>query len=611
MSRRRRKTKLKEVIPKLSHVYAYFWPEIRAYRGRIVASLLALLGAVAFRLLEPWPMKFFLDYVLRPTPDSGWLGEFQPQQILLAVAVSTVVVAVARAYFDYVSRVGFFVVGNKVVVKVRDRLYRHLQRLSLGFHSRARTGDLIVRVSRDVSLIRDVTATAMLPLVASVSVLAGMICVMLFLSWQLTLLALLTVPLFWLTTVRLGKRIRNSARKQRAREGAMATTAAETLGAIRVIQAMNLEDRFAKAFGELNSQSQKEDLRASRLSVRLGRTIDVLLAFSTALVLWFGGKLALSGQLSAGDIIVFLTYLKRSFKPAQEFAKYIARLSKAAASGERVIEVLETKREIKDRADAVELNSVDGKLTFENVHFGHEEERPVLVGLTVEIQAGELVAIVGPSGSGKTTLLNLVLRFFDPQTGRVLIDSQDVKDVKIASLRAQTSSVMQEPLLLADSVFQNIACGTNEATEAQVVAAARLALADEFICQIPGGYDAMVGERGATLSRGQQQRIAIARAAVRHSPILLLDEPTTGLDEESEAKVLEALLRLSQGRTTLLVTHNLSLAARADRILMIDGGNVAEQGTHEELIGRRGKYATWHAQQRGRGDGNTRFSIVS
>jgi ATP-binding cassette subfamily B protein len=604
----RRKQKLKEIAPKLRDVYVYFWPDIRDNKPLIASSLLALFLSVLFRLLEPWPLKIFIDDVLGGKTTWG----LSPQSLLVVVAASVVIIVSCRALADYASRVGFFVVGNRVVIKVRNRLYRHLQRLPVAFHRKKRTGDIVIRLTRDVSLLRDVTATAMLPLVASTAVLLGMLLVMSYLSWQLTLLALLTLPLFWTTTLRIGRRIRESSRKQRQREGAMATTAAEAMSAIEVIKAMSLEERFASIFNRSNSASQKEDLKASRLSVKLGRTIDILLALSTALVLWFGGTLALQGQLTAGDVVVFLAYLKRSFKPAQEFAKYVARLAKAAAAGERVIEILNEHSSVEEPAATVAAPEFEGRIHFDRVSFAFDASQPVLDGLEFSAEPGELVAMVGPSGSGKSTVLGHILRFFDPIRGKITIDGTDLADVSVDSVRNQISCVMQEPLLFADTVFQNIACGATDATTAQVEEAAHLANAHDFICQMPAGYDTVLGERGGTLSRGQRQRIAVARATIRTAPILLLDEPTTGLDEENEQIVVDALLKLAHGRTTILVTHNLTLASHADQILFLDHGRLVESGNHDILMAKHGRYARWFGEQLARSKRHTtKLSVVS
>jgi ATP-binding cassette subfamily B protein len=613
MSRRQR---LKEVVPKLGTIYGYFWEYIAPQRRRMAGAMLALILGVFFRLLEPWPLKIFLDHVIgskagAAQAEHGWLSQFAALELLLGVAVAMVVIAAARAMADFVSRVGFFVVGNKVVMKVREQLYEHLLRLPVSYHAKSRTGDLIVRVTRDVSLLRDVTATAMLPLVASTFVLVGMLAVMVWLRWQLALLALVTLPLFWLTTLRLGKRIRETARRQRQREGAMATNAAEALGAIRDVKALGLEERFTQLFSQRNKQSQKEDLKASRLSLRLGRTIDVLLSISSALVIWFGGKLVLQGQMSAGDIVVFLTYLKRSFKPAQEFAKYVARLSKAAAAGERIIELLEEPVTIRDADGATPAVSLRGELRVEGLHFEFDAHCPVLRGVDFEVNAGEFLAIVGPSGAGKSTLISQLLRLYEPSAGSIFFDGREIATITASSLRSQLSVVLQDAVLLADSVRENIRCAAPEASDEQVAQAARLAGADEFIRALPDGYDTAVGERGATLSRGQRQRLALARAAVRRGSILLLDEPTTGLDEASEKIFTESLIELTRDRTTLLVTHNLSLACRADRILFLDAGQVAELGSHEVLMARKGQYFQWfHSQQSRAAGGQAKLSIV-
>jgi len=399
----------------------------------------------------------------------------------------------------------------------------------------------------------------------------------------------------------------------------MAATAAEAITAIKTVQTLSLENVFAEAFSSSNRQSQKEDLKASRLSAGLGRSVDVLLALATALVMWYGARLVLRGELSAGDLVVFLTYLKRAFNPAQDFAKYTGRLAKATAAGERIIDLLERTPEVRDLSGAVAALVLVGAVRFEAVSFGYEPGRPVLEQIDFELRPGERVALAGPSGIGKSTLASLLLRLYDPSEGRVLIDGRDIREYTLASLRAQIGAVLQDNSLFAASAHDNIAYGAppsphpfpsggegqkRGATREEVEAAAHLANAHDFIRALPQGYDTILGERGVTLSHGQRQRIAIARAAVRKAPLLILDEPTTGLDEENERAVLEALERLAAGRSTFLITHDLRLAAGADLILYLEKGRVLERGTHAELMRAGRRYAAVYQLQAAARDGN-------
>lgn len=597
-----RPKKLQQSVPRLWEVYRRFWPWIRKQRAQMAISVSALFAGVLLAVLEPLPLKIVFDRVIPvSTPDgltAGTLFDSLDSATLLALAaIAIILINGLKALAGYVQAVGFARVGIRVLRDVRNHVYRHVQALPLAFHTRARSGDLIVRLTRDVSMLRDVTSTAVLPVVANVFVIFGMLLVMLWLQWKLALVAVATLPLFWLTTVRLGRRIHQAARKQRRREGAMASVASESMTAIRSVQALSLEDVFAEEFSASNNKSQKEELKAARLSARLGRTVDVLLAIATAVVVWYGARLVQSGAMTPGDLLVFLTYLKRSFKPAKDFAKYTGRLAKATAAGERVVELLDRTSEIQDDANAVTAPELRGHVRFEHVDFAYEPGHPVLQEIDIDIRPGMHVALTGPSGAGKSTLTGMILRQYDPIAGRVLIDSHDIRDFTIASLRSQISIVLQDTILFANSVRENIAYGAPGATVEEIESAARLANAHEFIQQLPDGYDTQLGERGSTLSQGQRQRIAIARAALKRSPVLILDEPTTGLDEENERTVIEALDRLAAARTTFLVTHNLRFAASADVILHCEHGRIIEQGTHSELIQRKGRYAALYASQ--------------
>jgi ATP-binding cassette subfamily B protein len=591
---------LQATLPGLVKTLRTFAPWIGRQRALIAGSLAALFAGVGLKLLEPWTLKIALDYVV-PVHGGNHIPEglahLDPMTILAGVAAAIVGLTVLRALAGYASAVGFALVGNRVLTEIRNDLYRHLQRLSLAFHTKSRGGDLTIRVVGDVNMLKDVAASALLPLAANVLILAGMGALMLWMDWQLALLVLATVPLHWLSTIRLTRHIREASRRQRAREGEMASTAAESLAAVKDVQALSLEEVFSHQFCSRSRKCLKESVQTARLSAKLERRVDVLASVATALVVYFGVRRVIDGSLSVGDLWVFLAYLKRCFNPLQDFAKYTGRLAKAAAAAERVIDVLHRTPDVRDLPGAVPAPALRGDVRFDHVAFGYEPGRPVLDGVDFAMPAGGRVALVGPSGIGKSTLVSLLMRLYDPLAGRVLIDGHDVRSFTVASLRSQVSVVLQDGLLFAASVRDNIACTCAGATDEEVEAAARLANAHDFIRHLPQGYDTILGERGVTLSHGQRQRIAIARAAIRTAPILILDEPTTGLDEENERAVVEALDRLAVGRTTFLVTHDLRLAARADLILYLEHSGVLEQGSHGELIESAGRYASLYRLQ--------------
>ncbi|GGK17098.1 protein-tyrosine-phosphatase [Deinococcus malanensis] len=591
---------LRQALPSLLRITRRFWPYIRKERGLAGGALGAMLLGVFIRLLEPWPLKVLVDSVLirppQPVTVPGF-GTLSTSAVIAAVAVSVVIIVGLRALTAYASTVGFAVVANRVLTAIRTDLYAHLQRLSLSFHSTARSGELTSRVIGDVGMLRDVVVTAALPMLGSVLILVGMIAVLFVMRWELALLALVPLPILLIRSSQLSNRIREVSRKQRKREGAMASTVTETMSAIKVVQALSLEAAFLRAFGQQNSKNLKESAKSARLSAGLERSVDVLIAVSTALVMWFGARLVLRQELSPGDLLVFLTYLKNAFKPVQDFAKYTGRLAKASAAGERILEVLDRVPDVRDLPDAVPAPVFRGHVRFENVHFGYDRKRPFLRGLHLEIQPGQQVAVVGMSGAGKSTILALLLRLYDPTSGRVTIDGHDLPEYTLESLRSQISVVLQENLLFAASLHDNIAYARPDATRQEVREAAQLANADEFIMALPDGYDTVVGERGQTLSGGQRQRIAVARAALRRTPLLILDEPTNGLDRENEQLVMQALSELTRGRTSIFVTHNLQHASQADLIVYLEEGRVLERGSHSELLALGGRYAALYRSQ--------------
>lgn len=583
-----------EAGPVLRRILHHFGPEIRRQRRWIAIAFLALVAEVGLRLLEPWPLKFVFDRLLAPSLESGSAPPSNPvssSTLLTAAAVAMLAIAGLRALAAYWNTVGFAIAGNRSLADVRARLFRKLQFMSLAFHNRSRAGDLVIRVIGDISLLQDSAVTAFLPLLARLLILIGMVGTMFWMEWRLALLSLALLPLFFLRTVRLSGELRTVARKQRRREGAMAATAAESLSAARAVQALSLESTFSNAFGAANQKSQKEDVRGKRLAAALERSVDVFIAAASAIVLWFGARFTLRGDLSPGDLLVFLAYLKTAFRPLQDFAKYTARLGKASAAADRILEVLDAVPEVADRPDAIPAPPLQGRIEFERIAYGHDPAHTHLEDISFHVAPGQRVAIIGASGSGKSTLVGLLLRLFEPRSGTLRLDGRDMHAFTVESIRRQTSAVLQDTAIFAGTVRDNITLGVTEAPHDAVEAAARLASAHEFITALPQGYDTPVGERGATLSQGQRQRLAIARAALRNAPILLLDEPISGLDDANAQAITEALLRLGVGRTTLWITHDLREARSADLILHLREGRIVEAGSHDQLLRQGGLYA--------------------
>ncbi|MEN9518287.1 MAG: hypothetical protein RLZZ381_875, partial [Cyanobacteriota bacterium] len=592
--KKKRPKNINEGISGINRIVKHFLPQIRQQGGLLTISFLALLAETGLHMLEPWPLKFIFDEIIFKgfkveSLEVPFLDNFNVITLLTLLAIALVIIALLRGTMAYVSTAGMAVAATKILSEIRANLYSHIQSLSLSFHNKAKTGDLITRVTYDIERLREVTVVAALPLVTNTLTMVGMLGVMMWLNMQLAFIAVAIFPVFLMTTATMSKRIHKVATKQRQREGIMAANAAEAIGAIKVVQALSLQSRLEKTFAKQNQKSLNESAQTQKLRAGQERTVEVLVAIATSIVLWRGVQLVMVGTLTPGDLLVFITYLKVAFKPMRQLAKYTGQIAKAIASGERIIDLLNIVPEVRDSKWSYPAHSFRGMVEFRSVSFAYENQTNTLNNLSLTVLPGQKVALVGASGGGKSTLVSLLLRLYDPQQGGVLIDGHDIREYTLDSLRKQISIVLQESILFAASIKDNIAYGCVEATDKEIEMAARLANAHDFIMALPEGYDTVVGERGATLSGGQRQRIAIARAAIRQASIVILDEPTVGLDNHSERLVTDALDRLTQTSTTFLITHDLRTAKNADQIFYLEGGQVLERGTHEQLM-RLGKH---------------------
>ena len=567
-------------------------------------GLLAAVGEGIANLLEPWPLKIVLDNVLKGRPIQGWLNPFILQisagdkhGVLLFAAAAALAIAMVGALCSYYEKYFTTSVGQWVMHDLRGRLYSRMQRLSLSFHNQAQTGDLLSRITSDIDAVQSFVSSGLLSALINSLTLVGMIGVMFYINWKFTLIALSVVPLLFLVVFRYTRLIKKSSKQVREQEGKIASVIQEVLTSIHVVKAFAREDYEQRRLEEESLESIERAVRARSLKAKLYPFVEIIVAVGTSLVLWFGARMVLDGTLSAGSLVVFILYLGKMYKPMQDLSKMTDAYSKAAVGYDRIREVLETKSDVKDLPGARPAPRFKGQIEFDNVTFGYEADRPVFQGLSLRVEPGQVAALVGPTGAGKSSVFSLLSRFYDPQSGTVKIDGGDIRTFTQKSIREQISFVLQETLLFHGPIWKNIAYGKPGARREEIIKAAQLANADEFIDKMPGGYDTLVGERGVTLSGGQRQRIAIARAVIRNTPILLLDEPTSGLDAASEQLVFEALNRLMEGKTCVVIAHHLATVRNAHVIYVVRDGTIVEQGTHDELLEKAGLYAELHELQ--------------
>ena len=570
-----------------------------------VRSMIA--GGIFFSALRavlawatPWPLKLIFDNVLsnhRLPSALAWLPHSHLERLNLLV-LATVVIAVALGFASYGADALLANAGQKIVFDLRCRLFGHVQRQQLSFHFKNTVGDLLARLGGDVQAMQGVVVNVIPVLVENVLTVSGMVVIMFVLDWRYSLIMLSLVPALFFTVRHYLSAIKKIQRKARNNEGEASAVAQEVLVGLPVVQAFGAEQREADRYGALAMLGLDASKRAVLLQSRFTPIVTTTMTVSTALVLLFGARAVVSGRLTTGDLIVFIAYLRGIYTPVRQIAKVAGMLGRGQASADRVLEILNTHEEVKQIPNPQPFTSAGGAISFEGVKYSYPgSDSQVLKGVSIEVRAGTRHALVGSTGSGKSTLLRLVPRFIDPTAGRVMLGNVNVAHLDLKELRANIALVPQEPTLLGGTVWENIAYGFEIPSRSAAVAAARNAGVHEVLGSLREGYDTLVGERGSGLSGGQRQCVAVARAMARNASIILLDEPTTGLDAQTETVLLEALNRLCEGRTSVFVTHHLAAIQDADAITVLAHGQVVEQGKHQELLGARGTY--WMLQQSG------------
>jgi ABC-type multidrug transport system fused ATPase/permease subunit len=575
---------------------------IRPYRGTLIVILFAMLVESLMSLAAPWPVKVILDNVVASHHLPKYLDKLLASRLATSLghgkleiaalaAVAVVLIAAIGSIASYIDNYFTESVGQRVAHDLRMRTYEHLQRLSLSYYDVHRTGALLSTITSDIQTIESFASSSTLGIVVDLVTIIEMLGLMFWLNWDFALIAMGITPFLLYFMSRFRGAVKTATRSVRLRQAEIVTVVQEGLESVRVVKAFGQEDLEQEKLGQVSLATVDAALKARQVKALLAPIVNVTVALCTAVVLWRGASLILKGTMTAGALVVFLAYLTKFFKPLQDLAKMTNTMAQAAVGVERVQAILDADMIIPEHSEAQEPLPIRGEIVFEHVAFGYDKEDLILRDVNFRIEPGQLIGIVGPTGGGKSTVVSLIARFYDPTSGGVTLDGVDIRRYKLRSLRDQIGFVLQDTVLFQGTIRENIAYGRPHATQQEIEDAAKMANADEFIERMPNGYETLVGERGLALSGGQRQRIGIARAIVRNSPILILDEPTAALDTESERLVIEALERLMKGRTVITIAHRLSTIRDADSIIVLKGGVVAEQGTHQELLNRKGIYS--------------------
>jgi subfamily B ATP-binding cassette protein MsbA len=579
---------------------------IRPYRGWLIVVFIAMLFETAMSIAAPWPLKIIIDNVVGKHPLPGfltWLRDFSSGEHTMALAgvaaMFAVIIAVIGAVAGYIDNYYTESVAQYVANDLRHRLYHHLQRLALKYYDTHQIGNMLSTITSDVGTIQSFASTALLSILVDSLTILGMVGVMLYLNFDFALVAVGVTPFLLMFVARFKKAVKKATHEVRKRQSDIVGVLQQGLESVRTVEAFGRQDTEEGRLDAASMESVKAALKARRVKSLLSPIVSVTVSLCVAFVLWRGAGLILKDAMTIGALTVFLSYLNKFFKPVQDLATMTNVIAQAQVGMERIQAILDADTIIPQKPNARDPGSLKGEIVFEHVAFAYDPAAPVLRDINLTIKPGQRIGVCGPTGGGKSTVLSLIPRFYDPTAGRVLIDGTDITDYTLDLLRAQIGFVLQDTVLFAGTIRDNIAYGRLDAKPEEIIEAAKMANAHDFIMQMPKGYDSAVGERGLTLSGGQRQRIGIARAVVRNSPILILDEPTAALDTESEKVVMEALERLMKGRTVITIAHRLSTIRSADKIVVLKGGFVAEEGAHDELIKRNEIYAELYRIQAG------------
>nr|WP_315410515.1 ABC transporter ATP-binding protein [uncultured Selenomonas sp.] len=566
---------------------------IRPYVKHLAFAIVCIVLAAAANLYVPWIIKDMIDKVLME----------RDMAMLNLIAGGIIVVFFFRGIFYYGQSYLVSFVGQRVVIDIREALFEKFQRMPLAYFDRHQTGEIMSYVTNDVQALQNALVDKLIELVTESSVLIGSITLMFYLDWKLTLVTLITVPLVGQAMNIFGKKLKKSGIVIQERLADINSLLQESISAVRVVKSFVRERYENERFHRQNELNFQAEMKNVQLTSLLTPTVEFLAAITVTFILWIGGYEVVQGDLTAGALVAFLTYAVNLANPVKRISRIYGTVQRAMAAIDRVFGVLDMEETIRDRKNAVPLPEIEGRVAVKDVSFSYKEGAPALSHVSLEASPGQLIAFVGPSGAGKSTIANLIPRFYEVNEGAIEIDGHDVRDVTLDSLREQIGIVPQETMLFSSSVRENIRYGRLDATDKEIEEAARAANAEEFILQLPEGYETKIGERGLNLSGGQRQRIAIARAILKNPRILILDEATSALDTESEKIVQAALDKLMVGRTSFAIAHRLSTIFNADCIYVIDGGRIVERGTHEELLAAGGLYSTlYNIQFRGEGE---------